>query len=301
MCVNRLFNILSEFLLFSSCRFAIHTDSRGIKPVMRTGLRLFCALTLFLFAFSGSVLKAGKQASPATQVPAPGPVLVELFTSEGCSSCPPADAVLAQLDEMGNVGGAEVIVLEEHVDYWDHQGWKDPFSSYQWTERQQDYAGVFHEDGVYTPQMVVDGWEQLVGSREYQAIEAIKQAEQKPKAVIHLVVQQQAPSRYILNMTVQLPPADEKDDGEVWLAVTEKDLAVHVLRGENAGDDLHHSEVVRMMRKIGNTKRNKQPTYTGVQIVQLKPEWKPQNLRFVVFIQDKKSLHILGAAAIRPL
>jgi hypothetical protein len=252
-------------------------------------------------AFSEPALGAGKQASPATQGPQPGAVVVELFTSEGCSSCPPADAVLARLDELGKVGGAEVIVLEEHVDYWDRQGWKDPFSSYQWTERQQDYAGEFHQESVYTPQMVVDGWEQLVGSRDYQAIEAIKQAEQKPKAAINLGIQQEAPTRYILNMSAQLPPLDEKYDGEVWLAVTEKGLDVHVLRGENAGDDLHHSEVVRSLRKVGSTKRNKQPSYTGVQVIQLKPEWKPQNLRFVVFIQDKKTLQILGAAAIRPL
>src|SRR5213594_3831029 len=98
-----------------------------------------------------------------------GPVLVELFTSEGCSSCPPADALLARLEKSQPVAEAEIIVLSEHVDYWNRLGWRDPFSSVEFTLRQQRYTEGFRRDGAYTPQMVVDGRVEFVGSDERQA------------------------------------------------------------------------------------------------------------------------------------
>src|SRR5271169_5553818 len=112
------------------------------------------------------------------------PVLLELFTSEGCSSCPPADRLLEILDEKQPVAGADLIVLSEHVDYWNSLGWKDPFSSPQYSARQQDYTNRYNFDGVYTPQLVVDGRYGFVGSDGKEASAAIQKAIRERKIPI---------------------------------------------------------------------------------------------------------------------
>jgi hypothetical protein len=139
-------------------------------------LSLFAVL---LVGTAGATLGATAESSSTA-----APVLLELFTSEGCSSCPPADRLLETLDRTHLIAGAEVIVLSEHVDYWDRLGWKDPFSSPQYSARQYEYSRKFHLDGVYTPQLVVDGKVQLVGSDRSGPIAAIERARREQKIAV---------------------------------------------------------------------------------------------------------------------
>jgi hypothetical protein len=227
------------------------------------------------------------------------PVVVELFTSEGCSSCPPADALLAKLDQQQRLGNAEIIALEEHVDYWDGLGWRDPFSSAQWTERQQNYASSFGNEGIYTPQMVVDGRTEFVGSSQSRARSAIAEAVQQPKAEVALSNVNTVEGQVRVKIEVKMLPSPAARDAQVWLAVTEVGLHSDVKRGENAGEDLHHAAVVRSLRKVGDAKASQETAYSSEQEMRLDSGWKQENLRVVAFVQDAKSRHILGAAAVR--
>src|SRR5260221_6058982 len=117
----------------------------------------------------------------------PRVVVVELFTSEGCSSCPPADTLLKELSEQQKMEDVQIVALEEHVDYWNHLGWRDPYSAAEFSERQNDYSHIFGTDGVYTPQMIVDGQNEIVGNRSLAAREALQKAAGQPKPEIELL------------------------------------------------------------------------------------------------------------------
>src|SRR5882724_13679252 len=114
------------------------------------------------------------------------PVIVELFTSEGCSSCPPADTLLSRLERAQPVAGAQITALEEHVDYWPHLGWVDPFSAPQYRVRQNDYAQHFSLENVFTPQMVVNGQAQFTGNDGARALQEIGRAAQIPSMQVEL-------------------------------------------------------------------------------------------------------------------
>jgi hypothetical protein len=174
------------------------------------------------------------------------PVLVELFTSEGCSDCPPADEVLKELDSTQPVAGAQAIVLSEHVTYWDHQGWRDPFSLAQMTERQQEYVDRFGLDDGYTPQVVVDGAAQMVGNNSAGVTRAVAVAAAVPKP--ELVIKDARWQDGVARFSVQGTAAPVAR----LVAVLAVDAShSEVLGGENRGRTLHHVAVVRVMKDFG--------------------------------------------------
>jgi hypothetical protein len=258
------------------------------------------ALALIVAATCQSGSGAPQAQSPASST-VRVPVVLELFTSEGCSSCPPADALLARLEEHQPVAGAEIIALEEHVDYWDHQGWTDPFSSGQWTQRQEAYAAGFGDRGIYTPELVVNGRARFVGSREGHAYQAIAGAIAQSRTDIALSArksEKREHERFSVEVG-KLQGAEPDDIAEVWLAITETALHSAVKGGENVGQDLHHASVLRCLHKVGSMDRNATPSFTGESDLKLDSAWNRKNLRVVAFVQERRSRHILGAAVMR--
>jgi hypothetical protein len=232
--------------------------------------------------------RAGGDSSPGARFFAT-PVVVELFSSEGCSSCPPADDYLARLDRTQPIQGVSVIALEEHVDYWDRLGWRDPFGRPEHGARQQQYAALVSDRRVFTPEIVIDGHSVMEGGDEDQARRLMQESSLAPKARIALA---QSGSRVTVDVS-DVPRAAPDDPAEVWLAITEGGLSTDVARGENAGRRLAHAPVVRQLRSLG---RVSAPTFHAETTLDPDPSWKPRALRTVVFVQLAKSRRIVGAA-----
>ncbi len=215
------------------------------------------------------------------------PVVVELFTSEGCSSCPPADALLVKLSQQGVSNGAPLILLGEHVDYWNYIGWTDRFSSKQFSQRQSEYGHALNAS-VYTPEMVIDGSTQFVGSDASQARSTIAVASKEAKPA-------QVTLRWDgnqLHVTVQSSAAERSN---VLLATTEDGLSTSVEGGENGGRTLHHAAVVRQLRDLGHTDKG---AFDASVNVAPKGDWNPAKLKVAVLVQDPATMKILGAASI---
>jgi hypothetical protein len=256
-----------------------------------------------LFLLAAIVVLFQPRAKVFGKTPGPGrsPVVVELFTSEGCSSCPPADALLAQLAVQPPAENVQVIALEEHVDYWDELGWVDPFSSREWTSRQYAYAGTLGNRNPYTPQMVVQGQAEFVGNHAQLARQKILDAASNASAPV-TVEQARAEGKGGINLKVTVGKWTGTTKGgaaEVWLAITETGLHSAVTGGENAGHELRHAAIVRTMHRIGEAKADAEPSFSADSNAPLHSDWKRENLRAVVFVQEKKSRRILGAAEIR--
>lgn len=226
--------------------------------------------------------------TPGTKaLPARVPVVVELFTSEGCSSCPAADAALRELVQAQSVPGVEIIALGEHVDYWNRLGWKDGFSSAAYTERQRQYATGFGS-GSYTPQAVVNGRYELVGSRSTELAATIAKAAKAPQAAVSVTATATTAQVQVHGLPAGTPAT------EVLLAITESGLASQIGRGENAGLLLHHAAVVRQLVPLGQV--GAAGTFSASPALTLAPSWKRPSLRVVAVVQEVASHRIVGAA-----
>ena len=236
-------------------------------------------------------LFAGDQTPQPKMVPA-APVLVELFTSEGCSSCPPADALLQTFDTQP-FPGAQLIVLSEHVDYWNHIGWTDPYSSRAYSERQSAYANHLRLDSSYTPQMIVDGTDEFVGNSSSEARKAFGKAIKTEKIPVQISGATLENNLLRAHVEVGTLPAHSRK-ADVIFAVALNHAESQVARGENAGRRLTHVAVVRSLYKAGGVDAGK-PFSQDVS-VKLESGLDPAGLRVIAFVQEPGPGRILGAA-----
>jgi hypothetical protein len=232
----------------------------------------------------------------SAQTPPSSPVLIELFTSEGCSSCPPADALLQQLDQSPTIPGAQLIVLSEHVDYWDHDGWKDPHSSHSLTDRQNVYADHLGLKSVYTPQMVVDGTTEFLGSNGPSAKQAIEKARDLEKTPVRISgVSRENPGTLQAHVeTDPLPESSRARKADVYLVLALNHAESQVAGGENKGRRISHVAVVQSLTKVGTVEKSK--NFAQDVRVKIDPRVDHTNLRLIAFVQEPGQGKVLGAA-----
>jgi hypothetical protein len=249
--------------------------------------RVQIALVGLMLALAAPRVPAG----PAT------PILLELFTSEGCSDCPAADVLLDKLVGTQPVTGAEMIALEQHVDYWDRLGWKDRFSSAAFTNRQQVYGARFGNGNIYTPQMVVDGVTEFVGSDANAAQRAVSKSLAAPHGTLSIKVEENARPALAVTVTARgLPKPGRGDRADIILALTEDHLKTDVKRGENHGRTLSHTAVVRHMASIGEATPDESSTARGE--ISLAADWQRDALKVVAFVQERRGRQVLASGAV---
>lgn len=264
--------------------------------------KIFLSLLIFSGLCALSVFSRPGDAAPPTSNPlADGVVILELFTSQGCSSCPPADRLLTRLTQDRALKG-RVIPLAFHVDYWDYIGWQDPFASPRWSERQREYGRTFRSNRIYTPQLVVNGRTECVGSQEGVVRKQIAAA--LATAPAGRVTLETGPLgadvrvRVSAEMTAEMGKA-AAGNLDLWVAIWETGLETKVGAGENASRTLRNDYVVRRLEKA-LTVPGKVGTRESTELVLgLDKRWKRGNLGVVAFLQDPATRAIHGAASRR--
>jgi len=233
-----------------------------------------------------SLVGEGLYAQEAKRVP----VLIELFTSEGCNTCPPADKLLQKLANEQPIDGVEIIPLQEHVDYWNRFGWTDPFSSPEFSKRQGYYAAFFKYSEIFTPNFIVDGTNELRGN---SGNKPIIEASKVSKGNVEISLKNKVDQKLSVSVAVtNLPTADPGERVVLVLAVTENNLTSKVLAGENKGSTFKHMAVTRYLEPIGMIKENRATISTDIPIAN---NWKLDDLTVVAFVQHIETRRIVAA------
>ncbi|MFZ0678810.1 DUF1223 domain-containing protein [Candidatus Binatus sp.] len=228
------------------------------------------------------------------------PVVLELFTSEGCSSCPPADALITELGSSMK----SVIPLAYHVDYWNHLGWSDPFSSRQWSERQSDYARAMNLDGEYTPQMVISGGWQCAGSDAgsiERAVAAARSASPLGRTSVQASLADAGSRKLDVKVNAQLLSTAGTGRLVVMLAIYENGLVSKIGAGENGGREITYDYTVRKLLPAFELDAAQPGSFVQEMTIDLDPSWSLDHLGVAAFIQDPTSLRIEGASSDYPV
>lgn len=254
--------VLSIVAAMSGC-ISQNTESQNIPPVG-----------------DSTVLTEAKQA-----------VLVELFTSEGCSSCPSADKALAFLNAQQPVAGADIVTLAYHVDYWNSDRWTDRFSSPLYSRRQESYRQKFNLSSIYTPQMVVDGQAEFAGNNLRFANSEIEKSKKLPKGKIEASI-------YDGRLKLAITDLPKHRSATVYLVAAEDDLTTNVSGGENSGETLQHVSVVRELKSLGVTD-DSSSEFKIEAALPVNTAWKRENMKFVIFVQENEGRQIIAVREIR--
>ncbi len=265
-------------------------------------LRLIAVVGALTLALGAGNLFAGERAafSQPSAASEDSPVVLELFTSEGCSSCPPADELLSRIGALT----PGVIPLAYHVDYWDSLGWSDPFSSSQWTMRQVEYVRAMQLSGSYTPQIVINGRWQCVGSDPNLIARAIATARATPPpGVVTVRAMPPAAGSHKLNLSVSAHIVRTPGDKSliVVVAIYENGLMAKIDGGENSGHRVRYDYTVRKIVPAFELSPKAGSALENELSVNLDPSWKIDHLGVAAFIQDETSLTIDGGVTQYPI
>lgn len=242
---------------------------------------------------------ADKADITAEELKTGGPVVVELFSSQGCATSPEAELLFSRLGRGDFNLEVPVILMAYHVDYWDYNGWKDPFSSSQWTVRQKEYVESLNLDTMFTPQVVVQGRSQCIGNDEDGLISAITSATRYPSPAFQATFERRTPES--LQVTLKGALRAKLDGGaDIMVALYESGLVTNCRNGDNKDRVLANDFVVRKLGKLfsGNNLRSKK-TITGTLDFGIWEGFNSAKCGIVVFVQQHGSRHICGSQRIQ--